>query len=296
MEGNGNKSPRSPARRSGVTTLEDVAQAAGVTRMTVSRVISGKGHASAATQEKILRIAAELNYTANQAAIALTTGRTGNIAIIGGRLNRHYYTNIVQHLESQLNASGYQMKLLYTRSDLKELVLAINSAVVDGVIIVDQFNLVEEFRFRKPQFSQPCVYIDAVKYQGVDCVHNNVRPAFTQALEHIISLGRKRIAYASNSRDSLVIFNTEQRRQIYLAFMGAKGLEPEFISARPDLESLEERIQAVKEHIQKSGCPEAIVCKNDEIALLVCRAVLDAGYRISEDVVLLGCDGLPFMT
>jgi DNA-binding LacI/PurR family transcriptional regulator len=105
--------------RQKIVTLQDVAEMAGVTSMTVSRVIKGKGYVAAATREKVLRIAEELNYTANLAARALATGRTGIIAVISGNLNEHYYANIVHLLESQLTASGYQMRLLHTHADMK---------------------------------------------------------------------------------------------------------------------------------------------------------------------------------
>ncbi|RYZ83489.1 MAG: LacI family transcriptional regulator, partial [Proteobacteria bacterium] len=115
-------------------TLKDIANVAGVTSMTVSRVMKGEGYVAPATRETVLRIAQELNYSTNLAGRALKTGRTGTIAVVSGSLNQPYCANIVSLLESLLTSSGFQMRLVLTQGDLGDLVNATNASVTSGTL------------------------------------------------------------------------------------------------------------------------------------------------------------------
>ncbi len=260
--------------------------------MTVSRVIKGMDGVGPATRERVLRIAEELNYTANLSARALATGKTGVIAVISGSLSQYYYANIVHLLESQLRASGFQMRLLHTHSDLKELVSSTNAAAVDGVIIVGEYHLVKEFRSLAPQVFQSCVFIDASKHLETDHVHANLGPAVEEALELMMHSGRTRIAYIGHFNHTADRDVPEERLRTYLGVLEREGRAPELIGTNsgPSLTP-----DTLKRYLEERGTPDAVLCVNDETAMHVYRTLRDAGYRIPEDVLLVGCDGLPFM-
>ncbi|RYG59873.1 LacI family transcriptional regulator, partial [bacterium] len=182
--------------RAKTATLQDVAKVAGVTAMTVSRVIKGSGKVAPATREMVLRVAQELNYTANLSARALKTGRTSVVAIISGSLSLPYTASIVSILESMLHSSGYQMRLLHTRGELRDLVNSTNAAAVDGVIVAGLHGLVAEFRSQNLTLLQPSVYIGITKLEDSDYVYSNLQPAVEEALETMFAAGRQRIAFA----------------------------------------------------------------------------------------------------
>ena len=283
-------------------TLQDVAAMAGVTSMTVSRVIKGKEGVGAKTREHVLRVAKELSYTPNLSARALATGKTGVIAVISGALNQPYYANIVHLLEAEISGSGYKMQLLHTHNDLHHLVSSTNAAAVDGVIIAGKYHLVEEFRALAPQVFRSCVFIDASKHSESDYVHNNLTLAVEEALELMLKTGRTRLAYIGHFQN-IVSYGkpqirprayvvSEERMQTYRAVMERAGLEIELIGLRPQFTLTTGN---VRDYLQQQGCPEGLLCVNDETAMYAYRAIRDAGYRVPDDVLLLGCDGLPFM-
>ena len=292
------RQPKRDGERSRTATLQDIAQVAGVTPMTVSRVIKGGEGVGAATRERVLRIAEEFNYTANLSARALATGKTGFIAIISGNVNQYYYANMVHLLESQLTSSGYEMRLLNTRSDLKTLISSTNAAAVDGIIIAGRYHLAEEFRALAPQVFQSCVFIDASKHDETDYVHADLRPAVEEALELMLQAGRTRIAYVGHfsqnscpalSEEPVVV--PEERLRTYLSVMEQEGRPAELFgtsssSFTPD---------NLKQYIQEHGTPDAMLCVNDETAMYTDRTLRDAGLRVPGDVLLVGCDGFPFM-
>ncbi|BCM92513.1 catabolite control protein A [Abditibacteriota bacterium] len=279
-----------------IVTLEDVARAAGVTPMTVSRAIKGSSHVSPATRKKVLRVVEELNYTVNAAARTLATGQSGIIAVLCGSPEPIYYSNMVRLLDAELTASGYQMRLLHTKSELRDLITTTNSSGVDGVIASWIHDLSEEPDFLASQFFKRCVFLDTFKHPNTDYVRIDLKGAVQDALEHMIALGRKRIAYVGTSDHTTFDPSNavEDRLLTYIAIMKKSGRKLEYINSYVGL-SQQERIRLLGEYFETHGCPDAILCLRDEIAILVYRALRDCGCRIPEDAVLVGCDGLPVM-
>lgn len=276
-------------------TLKDIAKVAGVTSMTVSRVMKGEGYVAPATRETVLRIAQELNYTTNLAGRALRTGRTGAIAIVSGSLDLPYCANIVHLLDSLLSASGFQMRLLHSRSDIQNLIRRTSSSAVDGIIVAGKHYLFEELRAEQKGIAQPCVYLGIVKPTGVDHIHSNLAPAVEKALELMMDAGRKRIAFVGIG---VGIDNSgwEIRPRTYVSAMEKAGRVPEFISAIPSYDVPgSERVRLLKEYFQAHGCPDGLLCINDDIAIQTYRALMDLGIRTPQDTLLVGCDGLPIM-
>lgn len=276
-------------------TMSDLAKLAGVHSRTVSDALKGTGRVAPATREKVLRIARELNYVPNAAARALVTGRasrTGTAAVLNGPMNELFYANIVHRLEPHLRASGCEMMLLHTGREVKDLVRATQMSLVDGVIMIDVNDLAKEFLRLGGNSFQPCVFIGTSSHQSVDHIQLDLRPAVEEALRLMLDAGRERVAYVVNDRDEFT--HHEVRMRAYLDVMEEAGRAPEFIDV--DTRALsEERIQSIRAYIEANGCPDALLCQNDETAIHAYRAVIGSGRRLPQDVLLVGCDGLPYM-
>ncbi|RYG64404.1 LacI family transcriptional regulator [bacterium] len=131
-----------------------------------------------------------------------------------------------------------------------------------------------------------------------DYVYSNLQPAVEEALETMFAAGRQRIAFAGIGvvGKTLSTSDPEVRTHTYSCFMERVGRQPEFISASFSYEvPAPERVAIVREYIEEHGCPDAILCVNDDVATQVYRALMDLGRRIPEDVLLVGCDGLPVL-
>src|SRR5690606_9725327 len=100
-----------PERGGRVAGIEEVARRAGVSPATVSRALSGRGHVSATTRERVLRAADDLGYVVSSSASALATGRMRNVGVVLPFLNRWFYGAIVEGAESALLARGYDLTL-----------------------------------------------------------------------------------------------------------------------------------------------------------------------------------------
>lgn len=278
-------------------TMKDIARVAGVTSMTVSRVINGEGYVAPATRETVLRIARELNYTTNLAGRALRTGRTKTIAVISGALNQPYHAEMVSCLEALLNGSGYQTRLVLNQNDLGELVRSTQTAVADGVIITGMHNLLARLGEAGHEITQPSVHICIVKLENEDCVKCDLIPAFRQSLHYMLAAGRQRIGYVGigPAPDSFTISQADVRSQTYAREMELASRQTEFISAGDNYEvSGAGRVEILRRYFGERGCPDALLCLNDDVAMQTYRALMDVGCRIPQDALLVGCDGLPF--
>ena len=264
-------------------TLQDIADRAGVQKMVVSNALTGKRSVAPATKEKILRIAEELNYIPNFAARALSKGSTNIIAVISGPVNEFYYGSMVQLLENLLSADGYHLMLLHTPREVEALVNATGKLAVDGAIAVDMLGLVNEFRSHP---TIPCVSISTTRQQLLDNVFVDLSHGVAQALELMLSAGRQRIAYVVTA--SVLARESEVRAGTYLNQMQKAGRDAEIINlATDDLDKAEVRFQA---YVAKNGCPDALLCQNDDIAMSAFAVLRELGHAIPDEVLLVGCD------
>jgi Transcriptional regulators len=93
-----------------VAGIEEVARRAGVSAATVSRALSGKGHVSAATRERVRQAADELGYVVSSSASALATGRMRNVGVVIPFLNRWFYGAVVEGADRHCSASAVRCR------------------------------------------------------------------------------------------------------------------------------------------------------------------------------------------
>lgn len=266
-------------------TMQDIADAANVHLMTVSNALSGRRTVAAETRERVRQIARELNYVPNPTARALATGRTGLIAVMSGTIDEPYYANMVHLIEQQMNAEDYKPVLLRKPDEVKELINATGNSAVDGAIAIDMTELVEEFRVYS---AVPCVAIGTHERLFVDSVTVDLRSAVETALDLMLAAGRQNIAYLATVH--IMAGDEEVRARTYRATMQEAGRKARIINVNTGV--FDEVGQRLEVNIRKNGCPDALLCQNDQTAMCAFRALRDLGFRVPEDVLLVGCDGM----
>ena len=282
MPSNENKFPGS--ERPKRVTLQDIADVAGVKKMVVSNALNGTRSVAPATRERVKRIAREMNYIPNFAARALTTGRTGMVAVITGPVNEPYYAGMVHFLERHITTNGFHLMLMRTPGEVRELVNATGNIAVDGAIAVDMQGLVNEFRSHP---TIPCVAIGTSEQSFVDSVVVDLSAGVEDALNLMVAAGRRRIAYLVTA--PIMERRTEVRARAYLDAMGKAGQSPEIINVlTDDIEITELKLKA---YLEENGCPDALLCQNDQTAMCAFGVFKSLGLNIPADILLVGCDG-----
>lgn len=265
-------------------TLQTIADIAGVHKMVVSNALNNTGRVAPATRARIQRIARELNYIPNFAARALTQGSTQIIAILSGPINEPYYGAMVQLLKNRLAEQGFHLMLMETPEEVKELVNATGNVAVDGAIAIDMLNLINEFRSHP---TIPFVSISTSRQAFVDNVYVDLSASVEEAIELMLAAGRRRIAYLVTTYS--MASEAEVRAGTYLKMMRSNGRAEEIINVKTDQFFAQE--DHFRIYIKENGCPDALLCQNDDTAMCAFEVLRESGYAIPQDVLLLGCDG-----
>lgn len=281
-------------RSAGRPTRDDVARVAQISGATVSRVLSGRTDVTVnpETREKVLAAARQLGYTPNTAARALTNGRTGIIGFWMSLAYSRYRGQVLDNMRSLLRGQAVTTAV----SDIDEefnFEHTFERALrvpIDGLIAFDTSASVEAFANNsdvlapKVPFVSMGAYWSAKKsYVGVD-----LRQGADAAMTHLLSTGRRKIAYMAPTSSDL--FDAGPRFDGYSEAMSSHGLERQFISVESF--SYKQIKDALEYLVQSNNLPEAILCLNDEAALAASQVLQGFGVKVGSDIALVGFDGI----
>lgn len=276
-------------------SIKDIADKVNVSIATVSRVLNKKNdhNITQATKQKIWNAASELHYQPNHFARALATGVTHTIGIWASQVHPFFYSNFIMQMQNAVRQSGYDALIVdvQNRFDMHaDSSLGLFHWPVDGILAFENHSLVQHI-INNNLLNIPIVNMGVVTWDGVDWVRIDIEDCCKQALRHLIKSGRNRIAYVGPKTSN---FPGDMRHDAYLSEMNTAGLKTEDIltdvhgggSERWYIRSY------IQEYVKKSGCPDAVFCYNDEIAVGCMRGFKDISVRIPEDVAIVGCDGI----
>ncbi len=275
--------PGTDARRH-APTLADIAAAAGVATSTVSRALANPGRVNEVTRERIARIAAELNYSPSGAARALTSGRSRAVAVFVSDVTNPFYFDIIRGTQQQLKAAGYTQMLIDTEEsdELEDGMLRRMSGTYDGAILAA--SRLSDRRLLELAAQVPLVAINR-QTEGVPSVFIDTPHGIEQALEHLVSLGHRRIAYVSGPEASWP--NEGRWRALQRA------------ARRHSIQPLRIGPFAPKKHAGAAAADSALntgvtacVCFNDLLAIGMLMRLRERGVRVPDDISIVGCDDI----
>ena len=271
--------------------IKDVAQFAGVSTSTVSRVMSGKNNVSEETSSKVHKAAHILNYTPNMLAKSLKIGRTDTIALLVPSIENPIFPVITRGAEDTARKNGFMTILCNTDFDNeieKSYINNLRTRWIDGVILCTM--MTESSHIKKLRESDFPVVLTLRHYDNtVDAVVIDNYQAAYDGTSYLISTGHKRIAIAIRRRDVNIY---RERFDGYLAALREGGLTfdeslvMEEISGTNDFKHLTKRL------LSSGKNPDAIFATSDPMAVVILRALKDNGVRIPEDISVLGIDNI----
>jgi len=274
-------------------TIIDVAREADVSFATVSRVINGKGYVSAQTRERVLQAMTKTGYVVNRQARALAGGRHQVIGLLVPELDTSYVGEILRGIDEELAAASYDLMLYTThRRKTREpiFVSSLTNGMTDGLLMIlpmDPAAYVNNIRRR----DFPFVLID---HEGLDDKGPSVgatnRHGAHQAMEHLLSLGHRRIGFITGN---LEMDCAIERLAGYRQALEARGIPYDESLVREGNFHKPLAYQLTRELLGLPDPPTAIFAANDVSAFGVMDAVRDLGLRIPDDVSVIGFDDIP---
>lgn len=280
--------------------LQDVAERAGVSIKTVSNVVNGKGTITPHTRAKVEDALTQLRYRPNVAARHLRRGNSGMVAVALPELTQPYFAELASELVRA--AKARQLTVLLNQTDgqaesERAISDGIDMPLMDGLILSPLAVSAEDLRHRRDD--TPLVLLG--EHIGDEAPFPHVaidnRAAAQAATEHLVALGRRRIA-AIGAKDPRVGDATPAetamlrlegyRRALELAGM---PVLPELVATVRDFHRADGAV-AMQELLALPEPPDAVFCFNDLLALGALRALRDRGLDAPSDVAVIGIDDI----
>ncbi|HEX7490943.1 MAG TPA: LacI family DNA-binding transcriptional regulator [Candidatus Limnocylindrales bacterium] len=273
------------SRDDAVTSIREVARRANVSPATVSRAFSEPGLVRQETLARVLAVAEELRYRPSRAARSLTTGKTGNIGVIVPDLGNPFFPAILKGAQARAREADHAVFLADSEENPRleiELVRAM-ARQVDGVLICS--SRLSEADLQQLLRDTTLVLLNR-RVGGASSVQMDAVGGMRQAVEHLVALGHRRVAYVSGPRQS---WSNRERRRGLRTSSRAKGLEVvEFGPFAPHFEAGQQAADlAVAAEVT------AVIAFNDLMALGVLSRLADRGIGVPEQISVVGFDDIP---
>lgn len=274
-------------------TLQDVANALGVSKATVSLCLNGSSLVADNTRTLVLKKIQEFDYVYNRGAASLSTGESKTIGLAVHALTNPYFTQVCSSIEAVLSQNGRMSFLCNTEENLDRQALFLQKLSehnADGLILCPALGTKAQDLDVLRKNKLPIVLISrGIESSGLDYVGNDDELALSLATEHIIQCGHRRIAMLGGSKQTSV---GKSRRLGFVKTMQNCRLEvisELLIDCAADATGGRD---AAKVLMLSKNPPTAIVCFNDLVALGAMSALHELGLQPGKDVALIGCDGI----
>jgi LacI family transcriptional regulator len=289
-----------PLRRAapGVAKIGDVAQLAGVSPATVSRVLNGSGAVSSERAARVREAAAELGYTPSGPARALRQQRTRVWAAIVADIENPFFTAMVRGMEDVALDEGHRLVLGNSDEDLEKEAAYLDIAVAEqmaGVVIAvasakdSRLDVLLERGI-------PVVAVDRrPKRHGddVDSVVVDNELGARQATDHLLTGGARRVACITGPTR---VSTASERLAGYQRALRDHGVAPDAdLVRRADFRE-DGGYAATRSLLSARRKPDALFVANNLMTLGAVRAVNEAGLRVPDDLLLVGFDDAPWTT
>jgi LacI family transcriptional regulator len=276
-------------------TIREVAERAGVSTMTVSRVLNESQRVQPETRRKVEQVIAELGYVPNGLARGLSSQKTGVLALIVPDVANPFFTKMVRGAENVAWHNGYRAILCNTERDLNREKAYIEDMLaqrVEGLLLAPTSDQSRHHLSLLEQHKVPVVLLDR-SIEGVDydlVQGDNLNGAY-RIVQHLIGLGHRRIAMISGPLD---ISTSRDRLKGYQQALEVKGIPYEqelIIQTEVDQAG---GYQAAKQLLQFKERPSAVFAVNNLAAVGIVQAVRESGLDIPKDLALVCFDDIEF--
>ncbi len=281
--------PEGPRSRRPAVML-DVAQLAGVSHQTVSRVLNGHPHVREQTRERVLEAMGKLGYRRNLAARALVTRQTDTIGVIAFDTALHGPASTLFSLEKAARAQGHRVSIATVPDPDPEafaeaLGRLLEQSVTGVVVLAPQRAAVRMMAGLPPDL--PAVAVEGGTAPGVPSVVIDQLDGAVQATGHLLELGHRRIVHVSGREDWVEASARHQGWQQALTTAGV-DLPPVLQGDWSPRSGYEAGRRLVAEHPGTT----AVFCANDHMALGLIRALTEAGVSVPGEVSVVGFDDI----
>lgn len=281
-----------------VVTVFDVAQHAGVSAATVSRVLLGRAIVAAETRARVLRSVEKLGYRPNPLAQGLRMGRGHVVALLVGDIEQGVYSSLTKHMQAALESIGLELMLFnlgHSEERLRALLRRASALRLRGIAIASSDvigvgELMPAIRALADDGIPVISIWQRLDRHGIPSVVHDDAAAARKAVSYLIEKGRAPIAYLGRIRVSAAGRERYKGYKLALDHAGI-ALRPELVWESENRYRYEAGYEAMSEALERGVKPGAVFAASDELALGAMAAALDRGLRVPDDMAFVGFGG-----
>ena len=279
-----------------MVTIIEVAKVAGVSKATVSRVLSGNGYVSQEKREKVYQAIAATDFRPNLLArnLATKSSQTIGLVITNTLYTGSYFSELMQHSARLMEQQGRQLLLVDGKHSAEEERAAIQFLLdlrCDGVIIYPRFLTTDEMDSIIAQHKHPILVINRrLRQHDSYCIYSDQQRSSSAAVEQLIALGHRDIAFITGSLDSPT---GRERLAGYHAALTKHGIAVEDALVVEGKWQAQNGMTAVQQLLNQGRNFTALVASNDDMAVGALKALAAAQIAVPAQVAVIGFDDIP---
>jgi LacI family transcriptional regulator len=273
--------------------MADVAQEAGVSLMTVSRVVNNKGDISEATRQRVREVIERLGYRPSGVARSLATNRTGTLGLVVPDNSNPFFSAFARGAEHLAYQEGYNIFLCNTEEETdreKAVIYSLEEKGVDGLILCSSRLEESDLREMVGYFPYVVLVNRQMDEEGIGTVLIDDTHSGKVAIEHLLNSGHRAIGMLAGPKNS---YSGQQRVIAYYDTLRAAGHESDSELVANCSPRVEGGMQATQELLAAHPEITALFCFNDLVAVGVLKACAQMGLSVPDDIAVVGHDDVP---
>lgn len=272
--------------------IQEVARRAGVSIATVSRTINNSSVVDPKTAKRVWKAVEELGYYPNSQARSLVSGRSRIIGLIVSDITNPFFPELIKGFEDVAIHNCYEILVSSTNYDSARMAVCVRRMLerkVEGVAIMTSEmdkHLVDQLAHR----NVPMVFLDVGPTgEGISHVEVDYAMGVNEAVEHLLSLGHRRIGFISGP---LGLKSARIRRTAFLRSLNRYGIDEDKRLVEEGDHTVDGGLSAMTRMLAAGGLPTAVLASNDLTAIGTMRAVRRAGLLVPQDISVVGFDDI----
>lgn len=274
-------------------TMADVAREAGVSQMTVSRVINQREDVSEPTRQRVLEVIGRLGYRPSNIARSLATRRTGTLGLVVPDISNPFFADIVRGVEHAAYAANYTVFLCnseeHTQREL-DLLRSLEERRVDGLILCSSRLNDDQLQVALTHFPAAVLINRRCRMSEIGHVLADDAGGAGQATRHLLGSGHREIGYLCGPRNS---YSGQQRLQGHRHALEQAGIAWDPALTRSCNPSVAGGRAAARRLLDERSRLTALFCYNDLIAVGALQACAELNRAVPDRVAIVGFDDIP---
>lgn len=271
--------------------IKQIAEAAGVSVSTVSRVLNGHPYVREDKRKAVEDAIERLQYSRNMNAVHLVRGTTQTIGVIIPQINNAYFGKVVEGIGQHALEVNYQLMLCqtdYRTQEERKALHMLRDKIIDGLIIISRslsLNQIEKYAKYGP-----ITLCEEVRGRALSCVYFDHYASFQKAITYLWDKGHRRIGYTVNRRNSA---SSATRHKAYLDTLASLGGESREAWIFDNCRYIEDGAKLLTHIMTMNEPPSALIITGDHVAAGLMITAQSHGVRIPGDLAVIGWDNQP---